>query len=120
MDRTKSLEVALVIVLGLLIFYFIYLWTPLLYAAVAAGGTGVFLQKPAEWISRAWFGLAEILGKVVEKVVLSLLYLVFLIPVSLLFKLFAGDPMQLMRKKNSTLWKNREHEYSRDDMVKPW
>jgi hypothetical protein len=120
MDRKKDLEACLVIILGLLVFFLIKGWYPLLTAALVIGLIGVFLKKPAAWISWLWYKLAELIGKVFEKVILSLLFFLFLYPISLLSRIFRKDSMNTDKRTRSSTWVNREQVFSKDDLTKPW
>ena len=71
---------------------------PLAYALVAAAAAtlAVAWLRPAllERPARAWLALGAVLHKVVNPIVLGVLYVLLIIPTGLLRRLFAGDAMQ--------------------------
>jgi hypothetical protein len=89
--------------------------------------------KPAALL---WFGLAEILGIVVSRIVLTLVFVLLVIPVGLLRYYAGSDPMRLKEWKQTTTppeYKNKEealcknsvfvernHLYTSQDMVNPY
>jgi hypothetical protein len=121
MDRKKNVEACLVIVTGLLIIYFIKHWPALLIASAIVGLTGIFLDKPASWITWLWYKIGEVLGAVVSKIMLSGVYFIFLFPISLIYRISGKDRLGIFARKKDTLWFDRaEHTYSRDDLMNPW
>jgi hypothetical protein len=120
MDRNKSLETCLVIVTGLLFVYLIKDWYPLLILALIIGIIGAFLSKPASWITLIWYKIGDLLGKIVSKIILSLIFYVFLLPISLLSKLFNKKNPNINNKRVDSMWINREYFYSKEDLKKPW
>lgn len=120
MDRKKNLETCLVIVTGLLIFYLFKGWHALLIGAVIIGFIGVFLNKPASWITWLWYKIADILGKFVPKIILSLVFFIFLFPVSMLSKIFRKENKGIKKKNIESMWITREYSFSGNDFVKPW
>jgi len=49
-----------------------------------------------------WFGFSTLLGSVISKVVLTLLYFLFVMPVALLRRIAGKDTLQLKQFKKST------------------
>jgi hypothetical protein len=118
-NRAKELETCIVIMTGLLVFWLIYkvkIWIAL---SIAVGIIGAFIPSVARWIHRAWYKLAEALGYVMSKVLLSLVFFVILFPISVFYKLFNKDSLQL-KKKTDTYWTKRNHSYSAKDLEYPW
>lgn len=69
-----------------------------------------------------WFGLANIMGFFVSKILLVLIYLIILLPVALARQLMGKDPLLLTRfkKGNGSIMRNRNHIYSAEDLEKPF
>jgi hypothetical protein len=120
MDRKKNLETCLVIVTGLLIIFLINDWVPLLIAAIIIGLTGVFLNKAASWITWFWYKIADILGKIVPKVILSIVFFIFLFPVSMLSRLFIKNKPGVNERNSNSMWISREYIFNKDDLKNPW
>ena len=69
-----------------------------------------------------WFGLAELLGTVMSRVLLTSVYIVFLVPVGLVRQLLGFDSLQLKKFKQDTesVFKRRDITFTRDDIAKPF
>jgi len=119
MDRRKNLETSLVIVTGLVIIYFFKKWEGLLIAAAITGFIGIFLDKLASWITWFWYKLADLLGKIVPKILLALVFFVFLFPIALLSRV-AGRKNTGKRSLNDSQWIKRDYCYTEKDLAKPW
>ncbi len=59
-----------------------------------------------------WLNLSELLGKVISKVILSLIFIVFVCPVGLVRKAMSKDSLSLkqFRKDTRSVFKDRENE----------
>ena len=77
------------------------------------------LFKPFAYL---WFGISNVLGAFVPKIVLSAIYLVFVVPVGVLRKLFGKDNLQLrkFRKETHSVFKIREHTFTEKDIKHPY
>jgi len=69
-----------------------------------------------------WFGLANIMGFFVSKILLVLIYLIILLPVALARQLMGKDPLLLTRfkKGNGSIMRPRSHIFGADDLEKPF
>ncbi|MCF8231848.1 MAG: hypothetical protein K9J27_06625 [Bacteroidales bacterium] len=69
-----------------------------------------------------WFGLAHLLGNVVSRIILSAIYVVFVIPVGLIRQAVGRDALQLRRfgKDKTSVFQNREHNYISKDLETPY
>ncbi len=119
MDKAKIKDTCLVIMTGLLVFWWIYRVDTLILVAGGIGITGAFLPRLAYWVDWAWYKLAEGMGWVMSKVILSLVFYVFLFPIALLSRLTTKDTLQLKRRKDS-YWTVREHAYAAKDLDNAW
>lgn len=113
-------ETALVIVSGLLVFWFIYEIKILLYIALVIGLIGAFVPSVSKLINWAWYKLAEGMGWIMSKVILSVVFFIFLFPIALLSRIFGKrDPLNLKRPSDST-WVERNHGYTGKDLENMW
>ena len=83
------------------------------------GLIGLFFGKIATWVTWFWYKLAEVLGLFVPKILLSLTFYVFLLPLALLSRLFKKDLLRL-NKDESTYWEERKHKYVAKDLDQIW
>lgn len=82
---------------------------------------GLFVRPVARLISWVWLRFSEILGAFNSRIILSLLFFLFLTPLSIIFRLFAKNPLLLKRTESSeSLFLERNHKYARHDFEKMW
>jgi len=97
MKTETSKSTILIISMGFLILHLIFLWHWAIYASLiigVAGASSNYLSKKIEW---AWMKFAELLGYIIPNILLSIVFFLFLFPISLLSKLFTKDPLMLSR-----------------------
>ncbi len=119
MNREKNLETCLVLATASLVFFLIYKLSWLLFFAFSFGIIGLFFNKLAGWINWGWHKIADAMGFLMSRVLLTIVFFVVLIPVALIYRIFNKDPLQLKRKSNS-YWNLREHEYAAKDLENIW
>jgi len=119
MGRDKILEAILTIAAALLIFYFVLeieVLLPIALVLMLIGLMSKWLSAKIIWL---WFKLAEVLGFVMSKVILSLVFFLFLFPISVLYRLFNKDTLKLRKSQHST-YTDRSHTYKASDLENPW
>ena len=107
---------------GLLVLYcFVYPNRYLLYAGTAVGAITLLWPALAQWIGWCWYKLAEGLGYVNSRVLLTLVFFGFLLPVATLYRLFNRDMLSLKSgRTDKSLYKERNHTYAADDLTNVW
>ena len=112
----------LVISTGLLVLYiFVFPNRYLLYTGTAVGLLTVLWPGLARWISWGWYKLAEGLGYVNSRILLTLVFFVFLLPIALLYRLFNRNIFALRSgRTDKSLYKERNHRYSANDLENVW
>jgi hypothetical protein len=78
---------------------------------VSAAFLGLALLAPRTLIipNRLWMKFGELLHHIVSPVVMSLLFIVAVVPTALILRLLGRDPLRLkLDKKAVTYWQNRE------------
>lgn len=120
--REKSLEAVLVICTGLLVLYWIFDNARFLIAATVIGVAGMLSPFLAEIIAKAWYKLAEYLGRINGFIILSILFYLFLTPLAWLSKLFKKDELQLKKKTDpkESYYVERNHTFSKKDLENMW
>jgi len=109
----------LVIVVGLLLFSLIFDAQILAYAALGIGLIVLIIPFLGNVLVWAWYKLALILSKIVNPLILGILYITFITPIAILFRLFGNDPMRLKDNRGS-MYETREHTYRAKDLKNPW
>jgi predicted membrane protein len=121
MDKSKKTEAILVIVTGLILLHLILKIKVLLTIALLVAVLSLMSDFVRDQIFRLWMKLAEILGYINGRILLSLIFFLILTPVAFLFKLTGKDPMQRKRRKESnTMYVERNHSYTREDLEFIW
>ena len=122
MKKTKGnyRETCLVIMSGLILFWFVYKIKILLTIALVIGIIGAFIPSIAKWINWAWYKLADAMGYVMSKVLLSVVFFVFLFPIAVLSKMLSKKDSLQLKKKEDTYWTERGHGYEKKDLEQVW
>jgi hypothetical protein len=78
-------------------------------------------DRSANKISYYWVKFSLILGKLVSKVVLSFVFIIFLVPLAILAKIFSKrDSLFLKKKAVDSYYVIRGHDYLRADLENIW
>ncbi|HYF29755.1 MAG TPA: hypothetical protein VD993_01405 [Chitinophagaceae bacterium] len=116
-NRIKHLETVLVIVLGLLVFYWIFETRYLLWAAFGVGFIGVFIPYLAAKLHWAWMKLAHGMGFVMSKVMLTLVYTLVVIPMGF----FSRKKITMQLKSGpGSYFRERNYTYKKEDLENVW
>ncbi|UFH56413.1 SxtJ family membrane protein [Spirosoma sp. KNUC1025] len=120
MDVSEKVKAQLVIVTGLLVLYFVFKSPWWLYAATAVGVLSLAIPAVGDLIVKAWFKLAEVLGNINGKIILSILFFVFLFPIALIYRMASKNPLAIKRTKEASFYSERNHLYSKEDLEQTW
>ncbi len=118
-NKAKSLETLLVLVGAFIVIFWIspkkiYLLVALLLIFI--GIVSPWLSGKISWL---WLKFAEILGSVMSKVILSVVYFVFLVPIAVLYRLTKKNPLFLKRRQGS-YYVVRNKQYKAKDIENIW
>lgn len=116
-DTSKTI---LVIVTGLLALAWIFNMPVLVKIALVTGVISVLIPPVANAIEWAWLKIATGLGWLNSRIVLTVVYFLFLMPVAWLAKRFTKDPLALRKERRTTLFVTRDHLYTRKDLENIW
>jgi hypothetical protein len=119
--REKHLETILSIVLGLAGIYWAtknrYL-PPAIVVVSAVGLFSPYLTEKTHWV---WMKFSHVMGSIMSKVILSIVFYVFLLPIAYLSKRFSKkDPLQLKKSTESSYYTTRNHRFTGEDLEDPW
>lgn len=120
MKREKQLETILVLVLALIVIYWKTHESKLLVAAAVLGAIGVFIPFFAEKIHWAWMKLAHAMGYVMSKVMLTIVYVLFVLPLAFLAKAFGKKNGIVLKPGAKSYFKDRNFTYSKESMENVW
>ncbi|NTW98977.1 MAG: hypothetical protein HGB35_03435 [Geobacteraceae bacterium] len=120
-ENLQQLETIIVLAAFLLLLNLISHRSALVIAAFVLMLIGLFAKPVAGIISRSWLKFAELLGAANSRILLFLIFFLFLTPLALLFRMFTKNPLQLKRVSDlQSLYVERNHLYSRTDFKKMW
>ena len=73
-------------------------------------------------LAKVWFAFSHLLGFIVSKVILSIVFFLIVTPVGLARKVFGADPMKtkLWKKGEESVLVERDHHYVKEDLEKPY
>ncbi len=118
-DKAKA---QLVIVTGLVVIYFIfksrYPW--MLYAAAVIGVLCIAIPIVGDWIVKGWFKIAEILGAINGRILLSIIFFVILFPIAVLSRMGRKNPLSLRSENKDSAFSERNHRYTAKDLDQVW
>jgi hypothetical protein len=120
-DQAKDTGMALV----LIVLIYLYLAEGIRKAIWPALILFVTMAVPVIFrpLASLWFGLAHIVGTVMTKFLLSVIFLVIVVPIGLFRRIFLGsDAMENKAWKTDTtsVFKTRDHVFSAEDMETPF
>ena len=108
------------IVAGLLVISYIFKLVILVKVATLLGLIFVFIPILGNWIVWLWFKLAEGLGWVNSKVLLSIIFFLMLTPLAFLSRLFSKDPLKLKKRSDDSVYRERNDKFVKKDLENPW
>ena len=69
-----------------------------------------------------WLGFSKLLGTVVSKIILTIVYIVLVIPVGIFRRILGKDSLQLsgFKKGSSSVMKTRNYSFTSKDIEMPY
>jgi hypothetical protein len=117
--QENNSKTVLAIVVGFLVLFLIFKVKVLLYIALGVGGLSALSSTLEGFIVLVWDKIALILGWFMSRVVLTLVFFIFLTPLALLKKLVSSnDPLQI--KDTASTYVDRSITYSKKDLENIW
>ena len=116
-EKIKIQESLIVIAAGFLVFYIILDISWLKWISLAVLLIAAFSSWLSRWIHILWMKLAHAMGFVMSKVLLSLVFFLFLTPIALLYRI---TRKKSERKNASSFYFVRNHTYTAKDLKNVW
>ncbi len=110
----------LAIVLGLLFFYFKTAEILLLYIVITLVLIGVFSTTLTKYVDLVWMKLAELLGKVIPTILLTIIFYGFLFPIAILSRLFGAKNGIQLKNNQQSFFKEVNKKYTKESFLNPW
>lgn len=115
MKKEKVLETIIGIVAGFIVIYFLTKWEWTLYLVGVVSVLSVLSGKLAKSLAEGWMWLAEKIGWVSNRILLSVVYLLVLTPIALIYRLSRKSA-----KNKSTNWQVADQGFDKSFFEKPW
>ena len=93
-----------------------------IYAAMAILLFAMAWPSTMIWPARLWFGFSHLLGSVMSRLLLGIIYMLVLFPVGVMRRLLGKDPLSLRRWKiaSPSLFIVRDITYKKEDINHPY
>ncbi|TAH04213.1 MAG: hypothetical protein EAZ16_05940 [Sphingobacteriales bacterium] len=89
-------------------------WVALIFALVALA-----VPPLAKYIHIGWMKLAQAIGFVMNKVLLTVVFIIIVIPLGILSRIMGKNSIRL-KKGGNTYFKTRNHTYTKADLENMW
>ena len=117
--KEKHLETILVFVVALVIIFLIYKNVYFLYLAILFGCIGLFIPWLSAKLHWLWMKLAHAMGYVMNRVILSVVFFIFLVPVAFLSRLFRKNPFK-SGSQQASYFTERNLTYTKKNLEDLW
>ena len=119
--KAKTLETLAVLAAALLVLQLIFERAALACLALGLLLVAVFALPLAARLAQAWLVLSHAIGTVVSKLILGVIFFIFLTPLALLYRVFNRDSLGLRRRKGQrTYFTERRQRFTAKDIEQMW
>lgn len=115
----RPFQILLVLVLGVIAFGLLLELDWLTYTGLGIGLASALFPALGGLIAWAWMQLGKGLGWINGKILLSVVFFIFLVPVALIYQATRKNPLNLKDKADS-LFRERKHTFSPKDLKDSW
>jgi hypothetical protein len=118
--KSEPVKTVLTISTGFIVVFLITKLQWAIWFSLVVGGAGVFSTFLSKRIDFLWMKLTHLLSFVVPNIILSIVFYVFLVPISMLSKfLRKNDPLILKNRMESTFITTNKA-FTKESFEKPW
>ena len=118
-DRETTYKTVMVLALALLIARLIFKSDYFLYAGIGLLLLSLAAYKIAWYITWVWLKFSHLIGTVQSKIILSIIFYIFLTPLALLFQL-TGKKIHRRKENHGSYFHTRNHLYKDEDLKNTW
>ena len=118
--QSKDTSLAFILIFSILTLYKKEL--QFVYPALAFSLVSMTFPQLFKPLAFLWFGLAEVMGTIMSKILLSLVFFFVITPLTLLIKMMGVDSMRIKEWHNGkdTAFIDRNHQFGKADIEKPY
>mgnify|MGYP003671210080 CR=1 FL=1 len=118
--KSRPIKTVLFISTGFSLVFLITNWKWSLYFAMIIAIVGLISPFGLKIIDYLWHKLGHLWGMVVSKILLTIVFFLFLTPLAWFYKLFAQSDLLDLRNKSDTLFKERNLVLDKKTFENPW
>jgi predicted membrane protein len=118
MKTHKAIESVLALVLLSIILFLMLGHSWILTAGLILGLLGALSERAARLLHQGWSLLTQAIGFMMSRIVLSLVFFLFLTPIALLYRAFS--PNAFYKRGGDSYYKLREYVFRAKDLKNPW
>lgn len=109
----------LVLTTGFLIIYLALNFHWSVYLSLTFGIIGIISEPLSLIIEKLWFKIADLLGSIMPKLILSIIFYLLLTPIAFFYKLFNKNIIRLSNSNEST-FNDYQNNFSKENIEKIW
>lgn len=120
--KKQASDSGMALVLIALICFIVLRHDAWLYAAVAILVVDMICPVIFKPFAFLWFGFAKIMGTFMSKIMLAVVFFLVVFPVGMIRRILGRDSLRLhqFRKEKTSVFAERNHEYTAADLDKPY
>ena len=120
--KVNPYQTILVMVTGFLAlgYFFPFAGKYFYLAALVVGILGLVSSITRHWIVWIWEKFSHALGWVNSRILLSIVFIIFLTPIAFLYRLVKGDILWIHNPPDKSTFAERNHTFSSIDLENPW
>ena len=119
MNKGKPSETLVVIMLALIVVFWLTKNPTLLIISFAVGLTGLLIPQAMQGLHWLWMKLSLVLSFISGRILLTVIFVVVLVPLSFLSKIF-GKRIIHFKRSGLTYFKERNHIFIKEDLENLW
>lgn len=118
-NNSNSYKSVLVIVTGFYGIGWLFKSVYFEYLSIGIALMSLLLPFTVPYLLNLWNKIGNIIGWINTRIILGIIFYLILFPISLLYK-FKKRNMLKGSKDSASMFKERNHEYTREDLTFPW
>lgn len=122
LEDQQALRVTSVVVLAILLVGTIFTMDWLTYTGITLLGLALVSSTINEYFAWIWMKFARAIGTVNSKILLTLIFYLFLTPIALLYRLIMGNPLITVDREGNrnSYFSSRDKTFDQNDFETPW
>jgi ABC-type uncharacterized transport system permease subunit len=120
MNQIKNLQILFGIVAGMVVLFFIFKSAVFLLIVVGLCLGGLLSLRFAAIIAVLWMKVANLIGLIINTVLLSLVFFALLTPLALIRKIAGKSPILLRPIQGDSYFHARNHKFDKSDLQDMW